>query len=212
MKFGSFIQKYGCLPVIQAENLLAGVLDPSVIQVQISRWEKAGKIIQLKRGVYMLAEPYRKVEIFHPYIASILKNPSYVSLEKALEFHHLIPEAVRVYTSLTTKRPGEFSTPIGAFHYQHIQTSLFWGYESVTMNNQTAFIACPEKALLDLFYLKETQVTMEYLMELRLQNLEGLSVRRFLEYAKRFGKPRILKAAQLFQQYLEMEQEQEKTL
>ena len=212
MEFEKFIEKYRYLPVISTENLLAGVSDPGAIQVQMSRWQKTGKLIQLKRGIYILAEPYRKVEIFDAYLAAILKNPSYVSLEKALEYHHLIPEAVHVYTSVTTKRPGEFNTPMGRFHYQHIQTPLFWGYESVAMNNQTAFMAYPEKALLDFFYFKEIKVTMEYLKELRLQNLEEFSLKRFLEYARRFKKPRVLKAAQLFQQYMEMEQGQEKTL
>lgn len=212
MEFEKFIEKYRYLPVILTENLLAGVSDPGPIQVQMSRWQKTGKLIQLKRGIYILAEPYRKVEIFDAYLAAILKHPSYVSLEKALEYHHLIPEAVHVYTSVTTKRPGEFSTPMGRFHYQHIQTPLFWGYESVTMNNQTAFMAHPEKALLDFFYFKGIKVTMEYLRELRLQNLEEFSLKRFLEYARRFKKPRVLKAAKLFQQYMEMEQGQEKTL
>ena len=212
MEFKDFIQKYGNLPIIETENLFAGISDPRAIQVQISRWEKSGRLIQLRRGIYLLAEPYRKVEIFGAYLASTLKRPSYISLEKALEFHHLIPEAVYVYTCVTTKRPREFVTPAATVHYRHIQTSLFWGYASVTMNNQTAFMAHPEKALLDLFYLKEIKVTIEYLKELRLQNLEEFNLKRFFDYARRFQKPRILKAAQLFQQHMEIEQGQEKTL
>src|SRR3989338_2413754 len=116
MKYEELVRKCGQWPVIQAENLTSGVflkLPPLSIKVQLSRWQKSGKIIQLKRGVYVLPEMYRKTAVYEPYLAWILKNPSYVSLEKALEYHDLIPEGVAVYTCVTTKRPGQLKTPLG---------------------------------------------------------------------------------------------------
>jgi len=118
MKLEDFIKITGDLPVIEIELLLAGIPNPDPFKVQISRWEKAGKLIQLKRGVYLLADAYRKIEVYEPYIASILEKPSYLSLEKALEHYDLIPEAVSVYTSVTTKRPAKFSSPVGIFSYK----------------------------------------------------------------------------------------------
>lgn len=200
MKFIELVNLFGNLPVIETENLFAGGLEPSV-KVQISRWERSGKIIQLKRGVYVLAEPYRKVEVYEPFIASVLKRPSYLSLEKALEYHNLIPEGVPVYTSVTTKRPGRFVSPMGDFDYRHIDISLFWGYDSVTVNKQTAFIASQEKALLDLMYLKAREISADYLEGLRLQNFEKIQWKRFFEYANRLGKPRILRAAGMLRKY-----------
>lgn len=203
MKFEEFIKLLGNMPVIDTENLLAGVAAPEAMKVQISRWEKADKIIQLKRGIYLLAEPYRKTDIYELYIASLLKKPSYISLEKAFEFHGLIPEAVRVFTSVTTKRPCEFVTKVGAFDYRHIKSSLFWGYNSVTLNKQTAFVASPEKALLDYFYLKGVKISFDYLEGLRLQNEEQVDIEKLLKYAKRFKKPMILKAAETIRDYIE---------
>ena len=165
MKWEEFIKLVGNLPVIDTEILLAGVSDSKAVKVQTSRWQKAGKLIQVKRGIYLLDVPYRKVNIYEPYLASLLKKPSYLSLEKALEYHGLIPEAVPVYTSVTTKRAGEFVSEAGTFNYRHIKSSLFWGYDSVTVNKQTAFIALPEKALLDFFYLRGAKISLEYLDE-----------------------------------------------
>lgn len=200
MRFNEFIEAFGNLPIIETESLFTGGLQPSV-KVQISRWESSGKIIQLKRGVYVLAEPYRKVEVYEPYIASVLKHPSYLSLEKALEYHNLIPEGVPIYTSVTTKRPGRFVSPLGHFDYRHIDVSLFWGYDSVTVNKQTAFIASPEKALLDLVYLKAREISPDYLEGLRLQNLERIRWKRLFEYAKRFGKPKILRVREMIRKH-----------
>jgi predicted transcriptional regulator of viral defense system len=203
MKLEDFIKTTGDFPVIEIELLLAGVPNPDPLKVQISRWEKAGKLIQLKRGIYLLAGAYRKIEVYEPYIASILKKPSYLSLEKALEYHGLIPEAVKVYTSVTTKRAAKFSSPAGVFSYRHIKNSLFWGYKPVALRGQTAFIATPEKALLDLIYLSGTKISSQYLEGLRLQNIEQINLDVLFEHAKKFKKPGMLRAAELIKKYIQ---------
>ena len=205
MKFEEFIKLTAGLPVIDSEILLAGVSDPKPVKVQLSRWKRAGKLIQIKRGLYLLAKPYRKIEVYEPYVASILKKPSYISLEKALEYHDLIPEAVTVYTSVTTKRPDKFVSDIGVFDYRHIKASLFWGYDSVSLRNQTAFIASPEKALLDFFYFRGTNASVEYIDELRLQNLEDVDVGKLNEYARRFKKPGMRRIAGMLEKYIQKE-------
>ncbi len=211
MKFDEFVRIFGSLPVIETENLFTGGLRASV-KVQISRWEHSGKIIQLKRGIYVLAEPYRKVEAYEPFVASILKRPSYLSLEKALEYYNLIPEGVPAYTSVTTKRPAKFISPLGSFDYRHIDVSLFWGYDSVMVNKQTAFVASPEKALLDLVYLKAKEISLDYLEGLRLQGVERIRLKRLFEYAKRFEKPKMLRAASMIRKYTRSYSHKEKIL
>lgn len=212
MKWEEFIKFVGYLPVIDTEILLAGVTNPKPIKVQISRWLKAGKLIQVKRGIYALTEPYRKVQVYEPHVASLLKKPSYLSLEKALEFHDLIPEAVPLYTSLTTKRTGKFISKLGNFDYKHIKKSLFWGYDSVTVNGQTAFIASPEKALLDFVYFKGMKISFDYLEELRLQDLDKINLDKLLLYARKFKKPGILRAAEIIKKYVNSAKAEEKGL
>ena len=202
MKFESLLEKMKERPVFEAETLLSGSENPGAIRVQIARWAKAKKIIQLRRGVYLLTETYRKIPLFEPALAALLQKPSYISLEKALEYHGLIPEAVPVFTSVTTKRPERLKTPAGVFDYRHIQPSLFWGYEAVTMNRQTAFVAGPEKAVLDFFYLKEKKMTLHSLEELRLQNLKKINLKKLTESAERFDKKRMTNAAELLKQYI----------
>jgi Predicted transcriptional regulator len=212
MKFEEFVNRVGKMPVVDVENLLSGVSDPLPIKVQISRWLKAGKLIQLKRGFYLLADAYRKSDICEPYIASILKIPSYISLEKALEYHDLIPEAVTVYTSVTTKRPGRFVSKIGVFDYRHIKQTLFWGYESMVVNKQTSFIASPEKALLDLCYMNGMKISQDYLEGLRLQNTEKINTEKLFKFAKKFEKPGMLKVAKEIEKFMSSNTENEKVL
>jgi predicted transcriptional regulator of viral defense system len=175
------------------------------LAVQISRWHKAGRLLKLKRGVYVLSRAFCKVEPPGLYLACLLNKPAYVSEEKALEYYGLIPEAVYIYSCVTTKRQGTMRTPLGNFDYRHVKASLFWGYRSLKINGFSVYIATPEKALLDLFYLRPVKVTADYVDEMRLQNLGSISIKRLREFARRFGKPKLIKAAEVVAAYIQKE-------
>ena len=66
---------------------------------QLYRWSRAGKVIPLRRGMYALADRYRRVPVPPATLANALYFPSYLSGHWALGFYGLIPEAVPVYTS-----------------------------------------------------------------------------------------------------------------
>lgn len=202
MKFDDLIKLIGQIPIISPNLLTKKGLDDKYLKVQFSRWVNSGKLIRLRRGFYVLPEKYRKIQLFEPYIANQLKNPSYLSLEKALEFHGLIMEAVYVNTSVTTKRPGSYKTAFGVFEYRHVKTDLFWGYLPVTMNKQTAFIATPEKALLDLVYLNKIRPNGGYIEELRLQNLDKFSLKKLMAYSAKYQTANVAKVAKELKDYI----------
>ena len=212
MNFQEFLYANQGEVLIDTSNLPAVLENKASLRVQISRWVKSGKLLPLRRGLYVLAEPFRKREADVFYTASVLQRPSYVSLEKALEYFHLIPEAVHVTTSVTTKRPVKFRTALGQYDYYHIRPGHFWGYQSVRSDRQTAFIAHPEKALLDLFYFRHRVVSRDFIAGLRLQNLQRLDIPRLLLFAKKFGKPKIIKAADILVDWIRAELREEKTL
>lgn len=98
-------------------------------------------------------------------------------------------------TSVTTNRPAQWETPVGIFDFRHIQVNFFEGYRFLDLgDNQGAFIASPEKALLDLVYLESGGDTHEYLSELRLNNLEGLNWQLLERLARKIEKPKLLRA------------------
>lgn len=196
MEFARLVAIVGDEPVFETGLLLAGDVDPDHIRRQLSRWVKAGRVYQLRRGLYALAPPFRKARP-HPFlVANRMAPPSYVSLQSALAFYGLIPDVVPVTTSATTTRPGRWETPLGVFAFRHIHTDLFTGYRMTDLGGgQQAFIATPEKALLDLIYLEPHGDTPAYLQELRLQNLEQLDPDALLRYAERGGRPKLKRAA-----------------
>lgn len=175
----------------------------SSIPVMLHRWEKEDKIIKLKNGLYIFSGKYRRKEIFEPWLAYLLKNPSYISLEKAMEYYQLIPEAIFTYTSVTSRnRPGVFETRVGRFKYFSIKKEFFWGYRGIESNDLRGYMAEPEKALLDTFYFTKGEIDINYLKEMRFQNLEILDRAKLEAYAKGFDKKRLYRAVKVFLRYL----------
>lgn len=195
MEFTELVDIVGDEPVFDTGLLLAGDTTPREIRRQLSRWKKAGRIYQLRRGLYCLAPPFQKINP-HPFlIANRLIPPSYVSLHSALAYYGTIPEHVPVTTSITTSRPANWETPLGIFDFRHIKVDFFYGYRLVDLGEkQHAFIASPEKALLDLIYLEPGGDTLDYLSELRLNNLDQLDWQLISQLAEQYGKPKLLRA------------------
>ncbi|HSA30838.1 MAG TPA: hypothetical protein P5160_03460 [Candidatus Omnitrophota bacterium] len=212
MKYEEFVKYVRDLPVIESELFIATEPNPDALKVQFSRWVATGKLIQLRRGVYVLPAHYCDKPGNAFYAANILKKPSYISLEKALEFYGLIPEAVRVFTSVTSKRAGHFENDLGEFDYRHIHPDLFWGYQPVKLEGQNVLMARPEKAVLDLMYLNAVDVSSEFFDGLRLQNIESLNAAQLADDARRFGKSVMVKRANVLAEYLKGLQQGERRL
>ena len=207
MKFGDLLSVVGGESVFSSSLLLAGESGADSIRCQLSRWVKAGKLIQLRRSLYMLASPYRKKEAHPFFLANRMKVASYVSLQSALAHYGLIPEYVPVVTSVTTGRPEVMTMPAGTFSFKHVKKSFFYGYTSLGLtDDESAFVAVPEKALLDLVYLTPGGDGFDYLSGLRLQNLDQLNMERLRSYAESTGRAKLSRAVDVVVSLLENEE------
>ena len=203
MKFDELQALVQSEPVFETAFLLAGDVDPADVRKQLSRWKRAGRILQLRRGLYALAPPYQSVKP-HPFlVANRLAPGSYISLQSALAHYGLIPEYVPVVTSVGSGRPQQWKTPLGTFALRRIKPDLFFGYERIQVApsqaafSQSAFIAVPEKGLLDLLYLEPNSAKPEYIHELRLQNLESLDLGRMMCLAENTNSRKLRAATSL---------------
>jgi len=196
MKFEQLLKLLNGETIFQSSLLLAGGVSASTVYKQITRWVSSGKLIQLRRGIYVIAKPYREKQPHLFLIANKLKKASYISLQSALEYYGIIPEYVPVITSITTGRTEKITSKLGRFQFRHLKKELFWGYQELEISRDTrVFIALPEKSLLDLVYLIPQADSMEYLEELRLQNTDKINKDTLMNYAKKYGTPKLRRAA-----------------
>ena len=127
---------------------------------QVNRALKAGELVRVKRGIYVLADEFRD-EPIHPFaLAQQLQPGSYVSGESALSFHGWIPEAVRSVLSITHKGKSVSyeHERLGKFEYRRMTVKPGYFLQAVTrheLHHQVALIADPMRALMDLVYLRK---------------------------------------------------------
>jgi predicted transcriptional regulator of viral defense system len=194
MKFEQLLDIVADQPLFETSLLLSGDVNPNDIRRQLSRWVSSGRLKQLRRGLYTLAPSYQKISP-HPFlIANFLMPGSYVSMQSALAYYGLIPEYAARTWSVTTGRPAQWD---GGFHFQHLAPHLFFGYQRVKLpQEQSAFVSTPEKAILDLTHLTPDADDIDYMRQLRLQNLNQLNLERLSEFARRAKKPKWRRVAE----------------
>ncbi len=205
MKFDAFLHNFGDNAIIDSSSFV--MLDENLADIrrQVSGWIKKGYLIQLKRGVYIFSDTYRKITPSPRFIANYFVLPSYLSLEYALGYYDLIPERVTVYSSLTTKKTQTFANALGRFEYSSVKESLFFGFTKASSDNQDFFIALPEKAILDFFYFrKHIRGAAGEFEAFRFQNLEVLKLKLFQEFSRAYPS-RVRKAGRLFINFVKQE-------
>ncbi len=171
------------MPVFSRTDVLKLFPEEPVNQIntQLYRMTKRGDLIGLKRGLYVF--PNLNIDEF--VIANKLYTPSYVSLESALNIFGVIPDISSVVTSVTTVTSKKINTSLGNFKYSKINENLFFGYKSI-LDERSGFyysIANPEKALLDLIYIRKVKNLSEYRVD-----LNNINQTELLNYSQHFPK------------------------
>ncbi len=144
------LQNLGVVPINHSvlTTLLTGYASP---RNKIAALENSGQIVRLKRGMYVVSPKVTKKILSTELIANHLYGPSYVSLESALRFYGLIPEAVYAVRSMTLKRSRDFENSIARFDYTQCPSDYYSiGIQQIIREDYAFLIATPEKALCDL--------------------------------------------------------------
>lgn len=130
---------------------------PEALRARVKRALAAGKILLLKKGLYVhsfgyLHEPNKAK--FSELMASYLCVPSYLSLEYMLEQYGLFDSRNDgSITSVSLSECRMFENFDGKFTYRNVKKSLFFGFEKCVFRGQTYHRALKAKALFDYFYL-----------------------------------------------------------
>jgi len=171
---------------------------------RLNEWQKKGYIKKIRRGHYAFSSLEINESVLF-LIANKIYTPSYVSLEMALSYYTLIPEAVYGITSVTSRKTNRFKTDFGEFIYRRVKPQLMFGYRLISYRNQNFKIAEPEKAILDYLYFNTNLRTTEDFDGLRF-NSEEFKVQtdkdKLRNYLNAFGNKRLEKRFNKFLKYI----------
>ena len=160
---------------------------------KVANLEKEGRIIRLKRGMYVVNPNESGKLLSLGLIGNLLYGPSYVSMLTALREYGLIPERVEVIESMTTHLTVSFENPVGTFEYHHCAKDYYSiGITQREEEGITYLIATPEKALCDyivcttrlpLRFIKDTYIFLEEDLRLDMDAFMKMNVDIFRQCA-----------------------------
>ncbi len=126
-------------------------ISPASAKVTASRYTKQGILLRFKKNLYLLKETWDKASTEEKFsLANLGQVPSYISFMTALDYYEITTQVQRdFFESAAVKRSKEIHLDDTVFRYVKLAQNLYDNFKK----EKNFFIATPEKALLDSFYL-----------------------------------------------------------
>jgi predicted transcriptional regulator of viral defense system len=159
-------------------------LAPAYLEVALHRAVKRGTIIHLERQKYCIGST-------HPFaVASNIAFPSYISFLSALSHHNLTTQMPRQITvaSLRNRKPVMLGDDTVSF--VALSAHRIFGYDRITLDGCFAFMATPEKAIVDSLYLPRHCPISESFAAIQAGTLD---VHKILDFVRRMDSIVLLK-------------------
>ncbi len=138
------------VPVMEIRDIAItlGISNEYASQV-LRRLALAKHVICLSKGLWVIDLRVNPLVLPDYLVAPF---PGYISLQTALYHHGMIDQIPRNITVVSLARTRLFKTPLATISVHHIAPEFFFDYE-LDLKTQVK-MATPEKALLDVLYLK----------------------------------------------------------
>jgi len=179
-------------------------IEPGFHRRRLNEWQDKGYIKKVVREYYIFSDLKLSEEILFK-IANRIYLPSYISLESALSYYHLIPESVYGITSISTRKTYHFRTSIGEFIYRSLKPPLFFGYDLIKFQEKYLKMASIEKALLDYFYLHSDIETEQDFNSLRINKemfFEQMDEKKLMSFLEKFNQKKLIGRINRFWSYI----------
>lgn len=204
MRFLEFRNALKSFTVFSYPDILK--IDPKFDRRRLVEWQQQNHIRKVRNGYYTFSDvDINEAVLF--YLSNYIYKPSYISLESALSYHGLIPEAVYQVTAISSRKTILFNSDLGNFSYRNIKGSLFFGYDLVQTGDHIIKLASPEKCILDILYLNKIDElsAIEGLRINKHQARDLIEISRLMNYLQLFRSAIMEKRVQNFINYIDAE-------
>lgn len=103
-------------------------------------------------------------------------------------FFGMIPEKVVLFTNISTRVTRRFTNDLGEFAYASLRQDLFRNFSKQSIDGIPVWIADPEKALLDHWYLHDGEWSMKRMEGMRFQNFKMVDSLKLKQFAVGYPK------------------------
>jgi len=190
------------LPIFTFNDFLGLEESKSYLRMVLHRYEKSGKLIRFKKGIYTTTayvermKNHGEIETFTDFIANFLYSPSYLSLETILYRYNILTEIPVNLTSVSKNKTAFFHSKLGNFIYHSIKPCLFCGFELSEESGFSLMRATKAKAMFDFLYLRKNVLpNKEAVRKLRLNtsNLNKADIKELKKYITLEGSKKLKK-------------------
>ncbi len=159
-KIRYIFEKASALPCFTIDDLASIETDRNYLKVLLSRYKIAGRLLRLKKGVYVSVDYLAKIpdnlkNSYNEFVANLLCAPSYLSLDFVLHQHGILTESPANFTSISKDKTIGFANPRGNFYYHKIKENLFCGFTTAKAGEFEIRKATKAKAVFDYLYLRK---------------------------------------------------------
>lgn len=182
------------LPYFSFDDLAGVETNRTYLKILFSRYEKAGRVVRLKKGLYVAKdyldnlEKKGRLSAYLEMISNTLYEPCYLSLDYILYKHNMLTEVPVNFTLVSSRKTKTLANVLGRFYYHKIKKELFCGFSAVRKDGDFMILeATKAKALFDFLYFKKDFFSgKESVEELRLnlENFTGRDKAELAAYAK----------------------------
>ena len=148
---------------------LLGVAETNYMKVLAGRLVKEGVLERVMRGRYVLSS--NKPSDFA--LANALYQPSYISLDSALNYYGILIQSPQQIMSVTTNATKRIKVKGKTCAYMHLDQKYFTDYQKI----DGMLIASPEKALIDTIFFAALGRSVLAIEELQLQSIDKKKVK-----------------------------------
>ena len=204
MKFLEFREKLSAFTVFSYPDILK--VNPSFDRRRLVEWQAKKYILKIRNGYYCF--PQKEInESYLMYISNKIYKPSYISMETALSYYNLIPEAVYLFTGISTRKTMLFESALGNYQYRKIKTELFFGYSIIQIDDFDIKIADMEKTVLDFLYFNiiDDWKSLDGMRLNRLAARERIDQDKLRNYLSQYNSAKMNYRIKLFLNYIDAE-------
>ena len=174
----------------QIQEAIGQDVPRSVVRKRVAGMSKAGWLIRLKKGQYLVVTDISTLgftDVSELVIAQSLNPDSYISFESALQYHGMFDQLLARIDAVTTLATKTYQVLHTTYRFSSVKEELYWGFSTESINNQQVNIAEKEKAILDLLYFRSSDYNISLVFEKLREYLDQYDFKKLKEYSARYS-------------------------
>lgn len=153
-------------------------------QYLITTLTKQGWLMRIKKGLYAISDLSTRgfLSLSSYVVANVLVKDSYVSFESALHHHGMFDQLTNKIISVSLKTYKTVQLQNIEYSFVKTKADYYFGWQEMTLDNNTARIATAEKALVDMVNFHKSIYAIDLVIEKLREHKNDLDFARLNEY------------------------------